>query len=140
MSNFVMLPVPEDRVQDVYTLLARGPEPKVEEPDAIDVKLSNEWSDEEIKRAYSESTGAIRQVLGLLAQSPGQRFDSEQLYEKLEISRSQWSGVTGAFGKKVKNRYGKSNKPFREDWDDEAGSMYYTMPERFAEVIAAEIN
>jgi hypothetical protein len=134
-----MVPVPEDRVQDVYSLLAKGPEPAQEIEETADDELSDEWSDDEIRRAYLESTGAIRQVLVLLAQNPGQRFYSEQLYEMLEISRSQWSGVTGAFGKKVRNRYAKSTKPFIEGWDDEAGSMYYEMPEDFAEVIAAEL-
>ena len=133
MSNFIMVPVPEDRVQDVYSLLAKGPE---QVQVSSDDELTDEWTNDDVRLAYSESPDTIKQVLRLLAESPGQPIHSDVLYTSIGRTRNQFSGIMGAFGKRVKNRYGKSTKPFKEGWDDKAGTMSYEMSEDVAAVIA----
>ena len=134
MSNYIMVPVPEERVTDVYALLAQAPE---SDSTPVDEMLSADWSEAEIKRCYEESSDTMKRVLRLLAEKPGKRIPSDELYTEIDHSAHQFAGVMGAFGRRVKNRYSKSDWFFDYQWDSDAGNVVYTMTHKVAVIIVA---
>ena len=127
MSNFVMVPVPEERVQDVYALLGKPAESESRRPSPDESQLSDEWSKDEIVRAYRESPATIKQMLRRLAEDSGTWISSDKLYRPLGYSSHQFAGMMGAFGRRVKNRYSKSEWFFEYRWDDKVGMVVYRM-------------
>lgn len=99
----------------------------------------HEWTEEEVARAYRESTTVQKEILDYLADRPGQAVSS------LELARAVYSeysdneaegkvfGSLGGFGTRTAQRYGKSVWFFKVDRernpDGTTGRMLYTMPE-----------
>src|ERR1035437_10934574 len=95
--EYVSLPVPVDRGQDVYELLARpGGAGAVDGVSATSLP----WSEELLQRAYDESSKAMRAVLETLASRPGERIPVTELTEAAGLERGQFPGVLGAFGRR----------------------------------------
>lgn len=133
MSNFIMVPVPEDRVPEVYVLLG-NPAKQPETPDE-GVALSDTWTTEEIFLAYQESPDTLKQTLRYLAENADKGVHSDKLYGPLGYTSHQFAGMMGAWGRRAKNRYRKSEWFFDFEWDDEAGMAMYTMPSPLARII-----
>jgi hypothetical protein len=136
VSEFIMVPVPEDRVQEVYTLLASPP--GGDPPAASAVVRSSEWTQDEVIRAYRESHGHMKGVLDYLAARPGQPVRSDELYQALGLTSDQFKGVMGSWGKRSKNRYEKNQWFFDGTWNPESWMVVYTMSEEDAETIRNE--
>jgi hypothetical protein len=133
-SEFVMMPVPVDRVQEVYELLAR---PSVADgtgtADGASV-IPLPWSDEFLRRAYKESSAAMKSVLDTLASRPGETVSVADLAVATGLDRRKVPGVLGAFGRRWSHRYdqGEANLPFKSYRSVAAGMTVYEMDEAVA--------
>lgn len=116
MNDFVNVPVPADRVQEVYRLLAQpanqpAPAPPDAGPDA-------EWTEELIVRMYRESAEPMRKMLKLLAEADGAEVSTRDIAETLELPKgaSSVAGMAGAIGRRVNSRYGMAGLPWTSRW------------------------
>jgi hypothetical protein len=128
MAEFVNVPVPPDRVQEVYALLAQRPEEAA-------VNGARGWSRDNLLRAYRESPEAMQKAFDYLTGHAGQEVSTEELAAAIGVTRSQLAGVVGAFGRRKKNRYGEDDLPFRAVWSAGAGMVVYEMSPAVAAVI-----
>lgn len=135
MSTIHMVPVPEDRLQEVYSVLGRpkanGASPAPDAGDAgptIDVGL--------IARAYRESPPRMVAFLDYLADRPDEKISSNELAKHMGVTWNGLAGVLGAFGRRWKNRYQqKGHWFFGAHWNYEEGHQDYTMPAAAADII-----
>jgi len=97
-SDFVHVPVPADRVEDVYRFLLG----LADTEGAVDSDL-----DRLVNRVYRESDEQFRRLLKLLARHSGEPLNTEQVAKELDLDRGAASlaGMLGAFGRRAKNRY-----------------------------------
>jgi hypothetical protein len=123
---YVSIPVPEERVQEVYELLARP----LASPTSSD--SPSQFSDVDVRRMWTESGERMRIVLARLGDHPDEEFTAKELAKLLEVTTNQFSGVMGAFGHRVKSRYGWSEWPIAWRWDNEKSTVIYTMPSKVA--------
>jgi hypothetical protein len=123
--EFVYVPVPPDRVKDVYRLLSSDAQ---DELAFVDPAL--------IRRMYRESDEAFRKLLGFLSRHPDEPIDTKRLAKALKLERGTASlaGMLGAFGRRSANRYG-GVIPFRTAYNPVRDSNELTMPRPVAEVI-----
>jgi hypothetical protein len=98
-SDYVYVPVPSDRVEDVYRFLLG----LADSEGAVDSDLERL-----VNRVYRESDEQFRNLLELLARSPGQALGTQLVADELELERgtAALAGMLGAFGRRAKNRYG----------------------------------
>jgi hypothetical protein len=137
-AEFVMMPVPVDRVQEVYELLAR-PSAAIGAGTADGVSVMPlPWSDEFLRRAYKESSAAMKAVLDTLASRPGETVSVVDLAAATGLDRGKVPGVLGAFGRRWNHRYeqGEANLPFKSYRSVAAGMTVYEMDE----VVAAALT
>lgn len=136
-QEYISIPIPVERVQEVYELLARrtgtpapiGPAPG---PDDFDAQL--------LARAYRESPDAMRKVFDYLADHAPRDVPMTELAKAVGYHPHQMAGALGAFGRRWKNRYhrGVNTKwPFNAVWDFSANMVIYSMPAEAASVIKA---
>jgi hypothetical protein len=117
MPGFVQIAVPEDRVLDVYAFLLGKDQ------------NGATWTPDLLERMYLESPKPIQQLLVTLAKRAGTVHTDEELAEAVGRSRTQLAGVLGAYGRRVKNRYGMEQWPFETIYDDAAGMYSYVIPD-----------
>lgn len=105
-SDHVYVPVPADRVDDVFRFLLG----LADTAGAIDSDL-----DRLVNRVYRESDEKFRSLLELLARHPGTPLSTERVASELELYRGPASlaGMLGAFGRRANNRY-ESFWPFEK--------------------------
>jgi hypothetical protein len=136
--EYISIPVPVDRVHEVYELLAR---PRGETPQLSSPPPSNGGAGLDpalIERAYRESSDKMRQVFNHLAANAGTDVVTQELGDAVGYTAQQMAGTLGAFGRRWKNRYhgGKAAKwPFSARWDYGTGNAVYQMDPEVAEVI-----
>lgn len=131
-GEFIMVPVPKNRVQEVYKLLAGPPS---DGPSAAPPPTDGDWTDEMIMRAYKESPATMKRFLRHLANAAGKTFTSEALGTAVGYSSRQQAGMLGAFGNRVKQRYGQATWFFAADRDPETGTFVYRMDPRAAKIV-----
>lgn len=139
MSTIHMVPVPEDRLEEVYAVLGRAKlngsapaaesaVPEVEADTSIDAAL--------IARAYRESPPSMVKFLDYLADHAGETIPSPAMAEHMGLTWNQLAGVLGAFGRRWKNRYQqKGSWFFGAYWNYEQHHMDYSMPATVADII-----
>jgi hypothetical protein len=88
-----------------------------------------------IMRAYKESPATMKRFLRHLANAAGKTFTSEELGTAVGYSSRQQAGMLGAFGNRVKQRYGKATWFFAADRAPETGSFVYRMDARAAKIV-----
>jgi len=132
-TEFIMVPVPRDRVQEVYRLLAT--EPVLPTAALTGEEEAEPWTDSDITRAYRESPPRMKLFLDYLASMPGQAVTSEETAKAVDYTRHQQAGMLGAFGRRVKNRYGRSTWFFEYGWNDKRGEWTYSMEAGPAKVL-----
>lgn len=135
-TEFIMVPVPRERVQDVYRLLASEPTQSVVA--AAAVTRDDEgvpWSDREITRAYRESPEKMKRFLDYLVSVAGKPATAGETALAVGYTRPQQAGMLGAFGHRVKGRYGRSTWFFDASWSDRQGAWTYTMGQAAAKVL-----
>lgn len=137
-QEFISIPVPVDRVQEVYEVLGR---PKataqVSVPQAVatpDGPLDTAL----IERTYRESPPAMKRVLDYLASKPGKTSHMTEVAKAIGYTPNQTGGALGAFGRRWKNRYHGGQDvqwPFEAVWDHDRHMMRYSMDSETAEII-----
>ena len=151
MEDIVMVPVPRKYLEVVYRAMGEAgvqqdqPETAKNTPAASENSGDSDWSPEELIRAYRESPPPMRTVLNRLAENAGEAVTGSELVEEVygdEDSRGyrKLPGALGAFGRRVKNRYGKSSWPFTSRWDYGEKEMHYEMDKWSAEHIKKAIS
>ena len=117
MEDFVMVPVPASRVQEVYELLAK--------PAAQDVLKP--WPPDTLKRCYRESSPAMKTFLDTLADNAAQPVSAGDLCRATgSTGRNQLAGMLGSAGRRITHRYNLSF-PFAKEWRGSESQFYYTM-------------
>jgi hypothetical protein len=75
----------------------------------------------------------------VLAEHPDVEFTTRELAEALD-AEGGWNsiaGMLGAYGNRVRSRYGRSTFPFASRWDHELGQARHSMSTPVAEIIRA---
>jgi hypothetical protein len=142
MTEYMNVPVPTDRLQDVYELLARVPEPAaaVSLTEDQDPRLPAGWSAFDIVRAYRESPDTMKTVLAHLSERPGVAVSGGELAGLIPYTRPQFAGTLGAFGRRIKNRYSKTTWPIEAEANSADDEWHYRMSQGVAELIVAEME
>lgn len=130
-SGFVNVPVPTERVQEVYALLARPPGELPESPE-------RGWTSSDIRRMFRESPETMKSFLLHLARNAGDDFLASEMASAIGRERRQLAGALGAFSRRLSQRYGRKTWPFDANWNHEAGMVSYSMSANVAEVILEE--
>ena len=127
--GYVSIPVPEERVQEIYELLARLPVAQLPTTD------DSEFSADEIQRMWNESGEPMKKFLAKLADHPGKEFTAIEMCKVLGLRTEQFRGVMGAFGHRTKSRYGWVKWPIIWRWDSKKSTAVYMMPSKIAELM-----
>lgn len=131
MPDMVHVPVPIDRLQEVYEVLARRPVGSK----VIDVSEDGYpigWSQGLIDRMYIESSSAMRRILFAVAhKSPGWVTTGE-IADACGLTPRQVVASLGPFEKRCRGRYAMSERPFAAREFVDEGIMKYSMSPRTA--------
>lgn len=144
MPKFVSVPVPADRVQEVYKLLASPPQrgrtvgaAKSSEEDwtwlEVHTDAKQEWPLETVKRAVLESNQATRRLLKFLAERQGQWLSTPEIAAGLQMKAVDIRGPLSGLSRRIKHRYNMQRWFFDAEWN---GQIFkYRMHEREADVV-----
>ena len=137
MPEFVSVPVPAERIHEVYELLARHPASPSGSPKVTDDGYPAGWTRDLIDRMFIESSGAMRRILLAIAKkSPGWATTAE-IAEACNLTARQVVASLGPFEKRVRGRYGMSRWPFETREFVNAGLRKFSMLPSTAERIVA---
>lgn len=139
MSEFINVPVPADRVQEVYALLGSPSQTPVVEQQSADGLFPKGWDADLIARMYVESPDAMKLALRILADSADQKVWGPDLAKQMNLGRNQLAGTFGAFGRRVANRYARDRWPFDAYRNANDGTYSYEMAASVADVIKKAI-
>ena len=139
MDKMVQVLVPEKYVTAVYGFIADlerhggGEEPPISAPEHSLKPNSpgddEEWSPKQLRLLYDQSPPAMVRILDYLAENPDREVPSHEVMEAIApgASANRLAGTLGAFGRRVKNRYGMESWPFAAYYSHEYGSVVYYM-------------
>lgn len=127
MPEFVSVPVPVERVQEVYELLARQPTRTPLGRPVSQEGYAEGWSQTLIDRMFIESSDAMRRILNAIAdRSPGW-ITTAEIAETSGLTSRQVVAALGPFGKRIRGRYGMSHWPFASREFVDVGILKYSM-------------
>lgn len=127
MPEFVSVPVPVERVQEVYELLARQPARVSRGRSATEDGYAEGWSQALIDRMFVESSDAMRRILNAIAQKSPGWVTTGEIAEASGLTSRQVVAALGPFEKRVRGRYGMSHWPFESREFVDAGILKYSM-------------
>jgi hypothetical protein len=145
VPEFISIPVPADRVSDVYKLLATPPaaskaagEP--EDDNVGDNDLAGPyayaratWPNNAIHQAVQESNAVQRGFLLHLAKNQNQFFGLDVLAKTLGIAASSFRGPLSGFKRRAKARHKQERMFFDQRWTGTQNE--YRLRQREAEVV-----
>lgn len=136
MANYIQVPVLEEHVPKVISLLADLSRGKQE--DLTGANPREVLDGDLITRMYLESEERHRKLIDYLASRKGEWVFTSELAKALDIPTGTkgMAGVFGAFGRRAKHRYGGA-KPWEMTWDPIRGEAKYRMDRRVAEYVEA---
>ncbi|MHB8051472.1 MAG: hypothetical protein ACYDHQ_09685 [Coriobacteriia bacterium] len=127
MPEFVSVPVPVDRVQEVYELLSREPfRPSAERP-VPGNGHSEVWTQSMIDRMFIESSSAMRGILHAIAEGSPGWVTIKDISMVSGLTARQVAASLGPFEKRVRGRYAMSTWPFEARHFVDAGIFKYSM-------------
>jgi hypothetical protein len=97
----------------------------------------DEWTPSRLRRMVEESPPAMLEILRMLADRPGEWLAMNELAKAIRPD-ADWNtvaGTLGAFGRRVKNRYGLESWPFENRYDYEVGGRVCRMSEEVARLV-----
>src|SRR4051812_3160449 len=108
MDEFVMVPVPRDRVLEVYWYLsipteadAPGQPPLLRavraDGNSSSVKSELVWTPDLLRDQFAKSPKSLKAIQRHLAANPGVEYTTGELAEVMEAAHG-WQSVAGAFG------------------------------------------
>ena len=127
MPDFVSVPVPSDRVQEVYALLAREPVRPSADRTAREDGRDDGWNHTLIERMFVESSSAMRRILAAVAQQSPGWVTTGQIAIASGLTVRQVIASLGPFEKRVRGRYGMSEWPFAARQFVDEGIFKYSM-------------
>jgi len=144
MPEFIMVPVPSERVMEVYAILGRDsnappePEPAATFPgDPGDVPRATDPGI--IARAYRESSEKMKAFLDHLADRPDEWISTEDAGNAIGYHWNQVAGMLGAFGRRWDHRYKDAGRWFfANKWDHIENHQDYRMSPEAAAIIKEE--
>lgn len=137
-TNFVMVPVPAERVTEVYALLAQEPAEATPEPFEWKPAPARPAPDAFlVSLAYRDSSPKMKAFLDYLADRPDEWISGPQVGEAIGYPKgSQVAGMLGAFGRRWEHRYhGVAASPFESTWNGVENHMDYRMSGDIAAII-----
>lgn len=141
-KQFVNIPVPADRVDEVYAVLGRAKAPAAPieaKPEDIDDAVGAQpgaLDEALIIRAYRESPPAMVAVFDYLASHPSKDVGMGELAKGVGTTPKRLSGALGAYGRRKKYRYHQTDAwPFKAWWDYVNGHAVYHMSGEVAAII-----
>jgi len=153
MSNeeLISVMVPKKHLTKVYGYIAqleRGEPAQTQgegEQGPAGARASDEWTPSRIRKMVQQSPPAMRDILRALAEHAGQWMTTEELAGAIQNNAdADWktvAGTLGAFGRRVRNRYGLETLPFDRRHDHEArGKVHRMSSEIAAQVLQALAN
>jgi hypothetical protein len=126
-ANRVYVPVPADRVDDVFRFLLGITEAEASKDGDVDHL---------IRRIFRESEQSFRDLLHLLARHAGSPMSTEEIAETLDLFRGTASlaGMLGAYGRRANNRY-DGFSPFERLYNAADDRHELVMPQEIGEII-----
>jgi hypothetical protein len=127
MHEFVSVPVPVERVQEVYELLARQPVRPSGGHQVSDDGYPSGWSQALIERMIVESSSAVRRILCAIATKSPSWVSTHEIAVASGLTDRQVIASLGPLGKRVRGRYAMSLWPFETRQFVDAGIRKYSM-------------
>lgn len=140
MPDFVSVPVPVDRVQEVYELLARKSAGPSAAPEVSVAGYPAGWNQDLIDRMFVESSSAMRRILVSVAKKSPGWVTTAEIAEACDLTARQVIASLGPFEKRVRGRYGMRQWPFEAREFVDAGLRKYSMSPAVAERITVSIE
>lgn len=146
-DDLVNVAVPKKHLQRVYRLLADLDEDGGGSGDGTlpprggdgDGGTFEEWTNARLERMVSESGQAMRDILRALVLRPGDWLSTADLAKAIEDNPdADWNtiaGMLGAFGRRIRNRYGLDTWPMEWRRFPDGAGMHYMMPSHMAKRI-----
>jgi len=135
MPELVHVPVPVERLQEVYALLARAPHQSSTSHEVLEEGYPAGWTKPLMERMFTESSSAMRRILTAIAQSSPSWVSTGEIAEACGVTTRQVIASLGPFEKRVRGRYAMSRWPFAAREFVDAGILKYSMsPEVAAQV------
>lgn len=122
----VNVPVPVDRLQEVYEVLARRPAGLSIVHEGED-GYPNGWTRTLVDRMFVESSSAMRRILCSVARKSPGWITTGQIADVSELTARQVVAALGPFEKRVRGRYGRSEWPFAARQFVDEGILKYSM-------------
>jgi len=150
-DDLVNVPVPRQYLSQVYGFIARLDAGEGEVVSAESVHLTTKevngpgastvdvdaWTPSRLRRMVDDSPPAMLQILKALAERSGESLTIGELAKAIRPD-ADWNtvaGTLGAFGRRVRNRYGLESWPFESRYDYEVGGRVCRMSEEIARQI-----
>jgi hypothetical protein len=127
MPDVVNVPVPVERLQEVYEVLARRPTGASVGPHVSEDGYPDGWSLALMDRMFVESSSAMRRILSAIAQSSPSWVTTGEIADACGLTTRQVIAALGPFGKRIRGRYGMSQWPFASREFVDAGILKYSM-------------
>jgi len=143
-SEFVNVPVPPSRVQEVYNLLARS-RPTAEattttsQNPSAGAKSEPPWDTENAQRFYKESPPHMKEFLRVLANKAPSTVTTTEAGKDLPKGAQSVAGMLGAAGRRSSGRHGRG-LPWRKWYqptDSHGSETVFEMSEEVAAAIKA---
>ena len=148
-EDLVSVLVPRKHLSQVYGLIAQlegaGPSTptNIDEMPA-DNGATDEWTPSRLRTMVEDSGPAMRDLLRAMAARPGEWLTTQDLASALKHKpKADWNtiaGTLGAFGRRVKSRYGLETWPFQVKRDHEHHCWIYSMSQEVAKKILTLLN
>ncbi len=148
-EDLVNVLVPRKHLPQVYGLIAQlegaAPSPTAtvdEQPTSNGA--TDEWTPSRLRTMVEDSGPAMRDVLRAMAVQPGEWLSTQDFAAALKnnpkADSNTIAGTLGAFGRRVRNRYGLETWPFQVKRDHEHHCWIYSMSQEVAKKILALLN
>lgn len=134
MLEFVSVPVPVDRVQEVYELLSRVRSEPLAERSSVERDV---WTRPLMDRMFIESSSAMRRILLAIAERSPKWVTTSEIASASDLSVRQVVASLGPFEKRVRGRYAMNNWPFEARQFVDAGITKYSMSQEAAHQVVA---
>jgi hypothetical protein len=148
-TDYVLVPVPKDRVLDVMAFLTAGHGPQPDRASSDDEPAGDDtrpdpppWTADALRRLVKEAPSKQVLVLAHLADRAPDWVPAADLRDQIagELATSYSGRALGAVIKALGQRaryYDGRDRPFEKDWREEIGQMRYRMRAEYAEPVAA---
>jgi hypothetical protein len=137
MPEFVSVPVPVDRVQEVYELLSKVRSGQLAERPSIGGDDMDVWTRPLMDRMFIESSSAMRRILLAIAERSPSWVTTNDIASASDLSVRQVVASLGPFEKRVRGRYAMSSWPFEARQFVDAGITKYSMSQEAAHQVVA---